>query len=81
MPTKMFEAIPSPLADELTEYDQDEHEFVLLLKEAARLKFDDELQSVELKPGDYLTIPAHRRHRVEWPSPDEPTVWLALHYG
>ncbi len=62
-------------------YDQSEHEFVLLVKGAARLKFDDEVQSVELEPGDYLTIPAHRRHRVEWASPDEPTVWLAVHYG
>ncbi len=23
----------------------------------------------------------HRRHRVEWTTPDEPTVWLAVHYG
>jgi cupin 2 domain-containing protein len=35
---------------------------------------------VALQPGDHLIIPAHRRHRVEWTHPDQPTVWLALHY-
>ena len=59
-------------------YDQAEHEWVLLMQGAARLRFDDEV--VELKPGDFLNIPAHRRHRVEWTSPDEPTIWLAIHY-
>ena len=36
---------------------------------------------VELLPGDTINIPAHRKHRVEWTSPDEPTVWLAFFYG
>ncbi len=60
-------------------YDQDEHEFVVLLKGAARLRFEDE--SVEMQPGDWISIPAHRRHRVEWTTPDEPTIWLAVFYG
>lgn len=60
-------------------YDQDWHEWVLVLKGAARLCFDDE--TVEMKPGDYVNIPARRKHRVEWTTPDEPTVWLAVHYG
>ena len=34
----------------------------------------------EMKPGDFVNIPAHKRHRVEWTTPDEPTVWLAVHY-
>ena len=59
-------------------YDQDEHEWVLLIQGAARLRFDDEV--VELKPGDFLNIPAHRKHRVEWTSPDELTIWLAIYY-
>jgi cupin 2 domain-containing protein len=25
-------------------------------------------------------IPAHRRHRVEWTDPGQPTIWLGLHY-
>jgi cupin 2 domain-containing protein len=28
-----------------------------------------------------VNIPAHLRHRVEWTTPVEPTVWLAIHYG
>jgi cupin 2 domain-containing protein len=59
--------------------DQDRHEFVLLVKGAARLEFDAGYE-VEMGPGDWLEIPAHRRHRVTWTDPDQPTVWLAIHY-
>jgi len=38
-------------------YDQDQHEWVIVLKGAARLRFED--GSVELKPGNCLNIPAH----------------------
>ena len=51
----------------------------MVLRGAARLQFEDEI--VEMKPGDFVNIPAHRRHRVEWTTSDEPTVWLAVHYG
>ena len=60
-------------------YDQDQAEWVLLLEGAARLEFED--RAVEMGPGDYLDIPAHTRHRVAWTTPDEPTIWLAVHYG
>lgn len=60
-------------------YDQDQHEWVVLLKGAARLRFENE--TIELNPGDFVNIPAHRKHRVEWTTPEEPTVWLAVHYG
>ncbi len=60
-------------------YDQDQHERVVLLKGAARLKFEDE--EVEMRPGDSINIPAHRRHRGEWTTIDEPTIWLAVYYG
>ena len=59
-------------------YDQDEAEWVAVVRGAARLRFED--RTVEMRPGDHLTIPAHRRHRVEWTTPDEPTVWLAVFY-
>ncbi len=61
-------------------YDQDTHEWVALLSGAAGLRFEDEAAPRVLRPGDYLLIPAHRRHRVEWTDPEAPTVWLALHY-
>ena len=61
-------------------YDQANHEWVVLLKGGAGLRFEDEAETRVLQPGDYLLIPAHRRHRVEWTDPETPTVWLALHY-
>jgi cupin 2 domain-containing protein len=60
-------------------YDQDQHEFVVLLQGAAQLRFEDEI--VSMTPGSFLEIPAYRRHRVEWTTPDEPTIWLAIFYG
>ena len=61
--------------------DQDTHEWVALLTGSAGLRFADEPEPRVLAPGDYLLIPAHRRHRVEWTDPARPTVWLALHYS
>ena len=61
-------------------YDQAEHEWVTVLAGAARLRFEDG-GTAEMRAGDYVNIPAHRRHRVEWTHPDEPTVWLAIHYA
>ena len=62
-------------------YDQEESEWVVVLKGEARLLFEGDAQPIHLKPGDHVTIPAHRRHRVEWTTPSEPTVWLAVFYG
>ncbi|QDT64239.1 cupin domain-containing protein [Calycomorphotria hydatis] len=59
-------------------YDQEEHEWVLLLTGSAVLRFEDQQEVLSLKPGDHIMIPAHRRHRVESTSPTEPTVWLAV---
>jgi cupin 2 domain-containing protein len=61
-------------------YDQHTHEWVVLLTGGAGLRFEDEAKPRVLRPGDYLLIPAHRRHRVEWTDTAHPTVWLALHY-
>lgn len=60
-------------------YNQEEHEWVLVLKGGARLRFEE--QTLEMKPGDFVNIPAHTKHRVEWTTPDEPTIWLAVFYG
>ena len=59
-------------------YDQEQNEFVVLLKGAARLRFEDEV--IDMIPGSSVNIPAHRRHRVEWTTPDGPTIWLAVFY-
>lgn len=59
-------------------YDQEEGEWILLLQGAARLVVDE--QTIELRPGDCLNLPAHQRHRVDWTTPSEPTIWLAVFY-
>ena len=62
-------------------YDQESDEWVMLLKGRAKVLFAGSRPSVELHAGDYLDIPAHTKHRVEWTDPKEDTVWLAVHYG
>jgi cupin 2 domain-containing protein len=61
-------------------FDQDMDEWVILLKGRARLLFDGDPMQLELVPGDYLEIPAHRKHRLEWTDPNEDTVWLAVYH-
>ena len=61
-------------------YDQDEDEWVVVLKGKARLKFADDRPDLEMAPGDHVLLPAHCRHRVDWTSDEEPTVWLAVHF-
>jgi cupin 2 domain-containing protein len=60
-------------------YDQPDDEFVVLLAGAARLRFEADDLAFDLKPGDWVEIPAHARHRVERTQVDPPTVWLAVH--
>ena len=59
-------------------YDQDTDEWVALLQGEAELSFPDG-PPVRLVAGDYLFIPAHRRHRVTYTSSAPACVWLALH--
>jgi cupin 2 domain-containing protein len=61
-------------------YDQEPTEWVVLLQGSAGLRFADENEVRELKPGDWLHIAPNRRHRVEWTDLQQPTVWLALHF-
>lgn len=61
-------------------YDQDRDEWVIVLRGAAILEFEAGSESIELGPGDHVTIPAHARHRVTWTDPETETVWLAVHF-
>ena len=61
-------------------YDQDQSEFVLVVSGEAELRFEGENDPVRMQAGDYLVIPANRKHRLEWTSPDQDTVWLAVFY-
>jgi len=61
-------------------YDQDDNEWLILLKGRAVLRFEDQSESITMNPGNYVNIEKHRRHRVEWTDPEQETVWLAIHY-
>jgi cupin 2 domain-containing protein len=58
-------------------YDQDNDEWVALLRGEADLEFQDG-ETLHLEAGDFLLIEAHRRHRVSMASKD--AIWLALHF-
>jgi len=60
-------------------YNQKKNEWVLLLKGAARLEFEDS-RVESMGPGDCLEILAGVKHRVVWTTPEEETVWVAIHY-
>ncbi len=61
-------------------YDQDHHEWVLVLRGHAKLEIAGFPELIELNPGDYISLAAHTRHRIAWTTPEEPTIWLAIHY-
>lgn len=63
----------------LVQYDQTQHEWVMLLKGEATLEFEQG-EPVTLTPGDYLTIPPHQKHRVASTSISSETLWLAVFY-
>lgn len=60
-------------------YDQTQNEWVILLSGEAILSFLDS-DDVRLKAGEYINIPAHKKHRVSWTMPEKESVWLAIHY-
>jgi cupin 2 domain-containing protein len=57
-------------------YDQDEDEWVIVLRGEATLEFEGG-QRVHMAEGDHVTIPRHVKHRVE--ETDAETIWLAVH--
>jgi cupin 2 domain-containing protein len=60
-------------------YDQATDEWVLMLTGSARLRIEGQGELHELRPGDYLLLPAYCKHRVEWTDPRQDSIWLALH--
>jgi len=61
-------------------YDQQQDEWVILLQGNAGILIEGDKQACKLLPGDYLLLPAHKKHRVEWTADDTETIWLALHF-
>ena len=58
-------------------YDQDENEWVMVLKGSATLEFSDGSEH-HLEAGDSMNIPTHAKHRVSRTSQSEVTIWLAV---
>lgn len=61
-------------------YDQIENEWILVLEGKAMIKFENE-SIITLHKGDYLLIPSHQKHRVEWTDPKRHTIWLAIFFS
>jgi len=61
-------------------YDQPQAEWVIVLAGRAELAFEGEAATRRMERGDWLHIPAHRRHRVAWTDPAQATIWLAVHH-
>ena len=60
-------------------YDQEQNEWVIVLKGNASILFENE-PILYLKEGEYINIPSHKRHKIINTSIDPETIWLAVHY-
>jgi len=59
-------------------YNQDNDEWVCLVEGTAIIEFE-EGEKVELKKGDYLFIPAYKKHHVSFVSKNPNCIWIAIH--
>ena len=59
-------------------YDQNLDEWVIVLQGEATLAYADGT-IIQLLAGDYVFLPAHIKHRVEYTSVAPPCIWLAVH--
>lgn len=60
-------------------YDQADNEWLIVIEGQAILSFVSQ-SDIHLGVGDYLNIPARKKHRVKWTPSDVETIWLAVHY-
>lgn len=60
-------------------FDQAWDEWVLVVAGTAEVLLEPEETPRRMTAGDYLFIPARRRHRVTFTDPAQPTIWLAIH--
>jgi len=61
-------------------YDQKRDEWIVLLSGAAELLFEGDSETLKMTPGDYILIPAGKKHRVVSTDSTKTSVWIALHY-
>ena len=60
-------------------YDQPDDEWVLIVRGYGELLLEGDEQPLRLETGDYLHIPARKRHKITYTPPDIQTIWLAIH--
>jgi cupin 2 domain-containing protein len=61
-------------------YDQKKNELVLLLQGKAVIEFENS-KKINLKCGDYIYLPAHKKHRVTFTSKRPHCIWLAIFFS
>ncbi|MCJ0811301.1 cupin domain-containing protein [Vibrio vulnificus] len=61
-------------------YDQEEHEWVVILQGEGEIEFEAG-KIVHLTKGEHLFIPAHQKHKVRWTTSSEQTIWLAVFFS
>lgn len=63
-------------------YNQDRHEWVMLLQGNATLLFDHHNgETINMQAGSHIYIAAHRLHRVIYTSTEPPCIWIAVHFS
>jgi cupin 2 domain-containing protein len=60
-------------------YDQEQNEWLIVLQGSGELSYEDNSR-IKLTTGDYLLIPAHQKHRVEYTSTEPPCIWLTVFF-
>jgi cupin 2 domain-containing protein len=60
-------------------YEQEEDEWVVLVRGEARLLIEGRDEVFAMQPGDHLELPAKLRHRVDFVSDD--ALWIAVFAG
>ncbi len=68
-------------------YVQEENEWVMILEGDAEIEFADSLDDstsvklIKMESGDYILIPALKKHRVKSTSQAQKTIWLAVFFS
>jgi cupin 2 domain-containing protein len=61
-------------------YNQDTDEWVILLQGEAEIEYENN-DKIRLFAGDYVFIPANKKHRVIYTSSEPMCIWIAVHWG
>lgn len=59
-------------------YNQDKDEWVILIQGSATIAFENN-EIVDLKTGEHLFIPRHKKHRITKTSIQPECIWIGVH--